>query len=104
VELTPCGQLLLAPSPLSLISDLVHGHLCPLLGCSSLYPFVLVSPLLASDYDIYDNLRLRIEGESPDGAPHTIISKSYRSMMCAQRNVTSSHGTLSPHPLVVPLV
>jgi len=79
VELTPRGPLLLTLSPLSLISDLVHGRLCPLLGCSPLYPFVL-SCFTFYWPRTYDNLRLRIEGESPDGAPHMIISKSYRSM------------------------
>jgi hypothetical protein len=47
-----------------LFSHLERGRLCPSQGCMPLYPLTF---LLTLDYDI---LGLRIEEESPDGAPH----------------------------------
>jgi len=61
----PHGPLLL-----TLLLHLEHGRLCPLLGCM---------PLISSFLDSFTYIDLgpglQIEGESPDGTPHMILSE-----------------------------
>ena len=65
MECTPHGPLLL-----TLLLHLKHGRLCLLLG---------YMPLISSFQDSFTYIDLRsglqIEGESPDGAPHMILSE-----------------------------
>jgi hypothetical protein len=53
-------------------------------ACPYILSFMFITFLLTLDYDI---LGLRIEGESPDGAPHVIsVSRyKYKCAMCADQ-------------------